>query len=198
MRSFNCGTGVQQGALLNNSIFHSFHTVDVFHHDINSVSSLEVQALNADKETLLGTTCRHWTMALPIWTLWGSYWRRERLIFSKLNRKKSQGLKSGELGWLVSFTTDSVSWNSWTSLHLWENGNTPLRSAACSLHFFNFFWKSFVSIERTCNFSRIGNYTSEFRRHMKLSHAFLLFSDWFLHSHCFYWRVIGALYISCK
>ena len=49
VRSFNCGTGVQQGALLNISIFHSFQTVDVFHHDINSASSLKVQALNADK-----------------------------------------------------------------------------------------------------------------------------------------------------
>ena len=45
----HCDNGVLQGALWDLSIFHSFQSVDVFSLDRNLVSSLELQALNADK-----------------------------------------------------------------------------------------------------------------------------------------------------
>ena len=48
-RSFNCGTGVLQGALYDLSIFHSFQLVGVFSLDRNSVFSLKIKAPNADK-----------------------------------------------------------------------------------------------------------------------------------------------------
>ena len=51
-RSFSCGTGVPPGALLDLSISHSVQPVGVFSLDINSVSSLKLLALDADKSLM--------------------------------------------------------------------------------------------------------------------------------------------------
>ena len=48
-RSFSYGTGFLPGALCDQSISHSVQSVGVFSLGINSVSSLKIQALNADK-----------------------------------------------------------------------------------------------------------------------------------------------------
>ena len=47
--SFNCGTEVLQGTLKDFYIFHSFQPDGVFFRDRNSVSSIEIQALNVDQ-----------------------------------------------------------------------------------------------------------------------------------------------------
>ena len=72
----------------------------MFSLDRNSVSSLKFQALNADKGHTLQTLKNDTAMSSL-----GLILRLERLFFSKVNRKWSQELKSGEYSGLWSCTS---------------------------------------------------------------------------------------------
>ena len=54
----NCGSGVLQDALGDLPPFNLFEPVCVFPHEPHLVSSLKIQAVNADKKTFFDTPCR--------------------------------------------------------------------------------------------------------------------------------------------